>query len=451
MSELDAIARLREIVGAQWVITDQAVLAGFANDWTGRFRGRADAVVQPETVEDVQAVMSLCSREGIVVHPQGGNTGLVGGSVPMVAPGFTIILSTTRLNQIEAVDQQAGTITAQAGATLGDVHRQAEKAGWYYGVDIASRDSATIGGTIATNAGGIRVCAFGMTRSQVTGLQAVLPDGTLVDHRNGLLKDNTGFDWPSLFTGSEGTLGVITAATLRLHPPLPSSTLALTGVPDYAQAQALIARIRDAGQTLLAGEIMERRGIDIVCEFTDLPYPLRDDWPVMLLLEVAGDEIDLPEDNDAIVATDQADYARIWRYREHQSEAASVMATRIGGIIHKLDISVPLGRLPEFVERAHNALDQLPAVVDYYAFGHIADGNLHLEIAERSATDDSATVAVLQLVAELGGSISAEHGIGFAKAKYLGYSRTPAEIALMQSIKQAIDPANRLAPGVIFP
>lgn len=437
-------------------------MESYVNDWTGRFKGQADAVVLPGDVAEVCAVMQLCSRRGIRVHPQGGNTGLVGGSVPMrqaLQPGdaqtrdgvgVTVVLSMTRLNGIGVVDARAGVVTAQAGATLASVQRHAAEAGWYYGVDIAARDSATIGGTVATNAGGIRVCAFGMTRAQVMGLQAVLPDGTLVDHLGGLPKDNTGYDWPGLFTGSEGTLGVITAATLRLHRPVGESTLVLLGLDSYAAAGPILDAIARAGQMLLAAEVMERRGLDIVCRFADLPYPLAQSWPLFLLLEVSGDEIEIPTDSDAIIAGDRADYARIWRYREHQSEAASVMAADIGGVIHKLDVSLPLERIGEFIDRMHPILSGLPAVVDHYVFGHIADGNLHVEIAEHTAGDDTATIAVLELVAELGGSISAEHGIGHAKAKYLGYSRSPAEIALMRSIKSAVDPVGLMAPGVIF-
>jgi len=363
-----------------------------------------------------------------------------------------VVISMTRLDWIGEVDTRGGLLTAGAGATLAAVQRAARDAGWMYGVDIAARESATIGGTVATNAGGIRVCAFGMTRHQIAGVEAVLADGTVISHLAGLPKDNTGYDLAGLLTGSEGTLAVITAVTLRLHRPPGSSVLALVGVADVAAAQQLVRDAVPSDGRLLAAEVMDRFGTEIVCEFTGLPWPLaRADWPQLLLLEVEGDAINLPDDADAILATDATDYARIWRYREHQSEAAALMAQRIGGVVHKLDISIPLPRLAEFVDALRPVLDAIPSVDDYYLFGHIADGNLHLEIAEPTADDDTATARSLQLVAEFDGSISAEHGIGQAKAEYLPLTRSPQEIAAMRAIKAALDPQGLMAPGVIFP
>ncbi len=539
---MDLIAELQAIVGPDHVLTDESLTGAFTTDWTGRFSGAACAVVRPADVEQVSAVLAACLRARRTVHPQGGNTGLVGGSVPSSADAGTgagsgggvrssgaggtravsgggvssstvagagavsggsagaqdrapVVVSTTRLSTIGQV--RAGQVQVGAGATLGDVQRTALAAGLYYGVDIAARDSATIGGTIATNAGGVRVCAFGMTRAQVVGVEAVLADGTVVSHLAGLPKDNTGYDLVGLFTGSEGTLGIITAATLRLQTAPGNSTLALVGVQDLAQAQRLVATCVPTGSRLLAAEVMDEVGVDIVCEFAHLPWPLAQRWPKLVLLEVEGDEIWLPDtlsdvvpdarpdtlqgtdalpdaasaplpvalpdapsaplpgartdvELDAIVATDATDYARIWRYREHQSEAAQVMAARIDGFVHKLDVSVPLPALPEFAAALTPLLDSIPSVNEYYSFGHIADGNLHVEIAETTATDDSATRAVLELVARLGGSISAEHGIGQAKAAYLSLTRSPQEIAVMRAIKSALDPRGQMAPGVLF-
>ncbi|NQU37687.1 MAG: FAD-binding oxidoreductase [Actinobacteria bacterium] len=438
--------------------------SAFTTDWTGRFSGPAYAVVRPADTAEVRAVMTACSQVGRPVHPQGGNTGLVGGSVPVGFADRTetsssadtedrapVVLLTTRLNWIG--DVTGGQLTAGAGATLADVQQAAAAAGLYYGVDIAARDSATIGGTVATNAGGIRVCAFGMTRSQVVGIEAVLADGTVVSHLAGLPKDNTGYDLVGLFTGSEGTLGVVTAVTLRLHSPVGSSTLALVGAKDVAAAQELVATCVPPGSRLLAAEVMNDVGTDIVCEFAGLAWPLANRWPVLLLLEVEGDEILLPDadDLDAILATDATDYARMWRYREHQSEAAQVMAARIDGYVHKLDVSVPLPAQPEFVAELAPLLASIESVKGHYFFGHIADGNLHVELAEPGAHDDAATLAVLELVARHGGSISAEHGVGQAKSAYLHLTRTPAEIAVMRAIKTALDPMNQMAPGVLFP
>ena len=452
---VDLLTELARIVGGEHVLTDPATMASHMTDWTSRFSGAGYAVVRPANTDEVAAVVAACARVGRPIHAQGGNTGLVGGSVP-VAGGANgrepVIVSLTRLNRIGAVDTHAGQVTVGAGATLADVQQSARNAGWYYGVNIAARDSATIGGTVATNAGGVRVCAFGMTRAQVLGIEVVLPNGAVVSHLAGLPKDNTGYDLAGLFTGSEGTLGVITAVTLRLHRPPGPSTLLLLGVDDVATAQQVVRDAVPPGGRLLAAEVMERFGVEIVCEFAGLPWPLqRDTWPLLLLVEVEGDEVNVPDDSDAIVATDATDYARIWRYREHQSEAAAVMAARVGGVVHKLDVSIPLPRLAEFVDDVRPLLDAMPSAELYYLFGHIADGNLHLEIAERTAVDDSATAAVLELVANLDGSISAEHGIGQAKARYLSLSRSPEEIATMRAIKSALDPADLMAPGVIFP
>ncbi len=431
-------------------------MASFTQDWTGRFSGSAFAVVRPADTAQVSAVLAACSRVGRAVHPQGGNTSLVGGGVPTSrganADSAPVLLSLTRLDSIGEVDVRAGSLTVGAGATLATVQRTAREAGWFYGVDIAARDSATIGGTVATNAGGIRVCAFGMTRQQIAGIEAVLADGTVITHLAGLPKDNTGYDLAGLLTGSEGTLAVITAVALRLHRPPGASTLVLLGVADIATAQELVREAVPDGGRLLAAEVMDRLGVEIVCDFTGLPWPLASrEWPQLLLIEVEGPDVVVPEACDAIIATDAADYARMWRYREHQSEAAALMAQRIGGVVHKLDVSIPLPRLPEFVDAMRVLLDAMPNVEQYYLFGHIADGNLHLELAEPNAIDDSATAATLQLVAEFGGSISAEHGIGQAKTAYIGLSRSPAELAAMRAIKSALDPDWRLAPGVIFP
>ncbi len=452
---MDLLAELAQIVGAEHVLSDPQTTASHITDWTSRFTGGAFAVVRPADTTEVAAVVAACARANRPIHPQGGNTGLVGGSVPVNVEELgrePVIVSLTRLNWIGDVDTHAGQVTVGAGATLASVQQAARAAGWYYGVNIAARDSATIGGNVATNAGGVRVCAFGMTRAQVLGIEAVLPTGAVVSHLAGLPKDNTGYDLAGLLTGSEGTLGVITAVTLRLHQPPGDSTLVLLGVEDVPTAQQLVRDAVPPGGRLLAAEVMDRFGVEIVCEFADLPWPLKGDyWPLLLLIEVEGDEVNIPDDSDAILATDATDYARMWRYREHQSEAAAVMAARIGGVVHKLDISIPLPLLADFVNDLRPLLDALPTAEQYYLFGHIADGNLHLEIAERTADDDAATATVLELVASLGGSISAEHGIGQAKAKYLSLSRSPEEIATMRAIKSALDPAGLMAPGVIFP
>lgn len=448
------IADLARIVGDSQILTDPELIDSYTIDWTGRFHGPTVAVVRPATTAEVSAVLVACSAVGQPVLPQGGITGLVGASVPgPVAAGEAapVILSTCRLNEIAEVDGQSGQVVVGAGVTLAALQLHAAAAGWEYGVDIAARDTATIGGTLATNAGGIRVCAFGMTKAQVVGIEAVMPNGAIISHLQGLPKDNTGYDLTALLVGSEGTLGVITAAALRLHRPVGPSTLALVGVRDYAHALALIERVRSTGHRLLAAEIMDGVGTELVCELSGLPWPLASrDWAQLLAVEVEGSDIDLPEDVDAIVALDGSDYQRIWTYRELQSEAALMMASRLDQVLHKLDVSVPMRSLQDFSDDLSELLDSDDDVLAGSVFGHIADGNLHIEIASAAEHGDRVIRSTLELVGSYGGSISGEHGVGRMKAAYLSLTRSEAEIATMRAIKAALDPMAIMSPGVIF-
>ncbi len=443
---MDLIDELVAVLGSESVLTDPELTASFATDWTRRFTGPALAVVRPADSSQVAQVIAACAARGVPVLPQGGNTGLVGGSVPNPTAAAPVVISTARLNWLDDVDERAGQVTVGAGVTLAELQKHARSAGWHYGVDIASRDTATVGGTVATNAGGIHVCAYGMTRSQVVGLRAVLADGSVIEHLNGLAKDNTGYAWPSLLVGSEGTLAVVTAVRVALHRPVPTSTVAIVGVDSYDAALNTVSECTAHGSQLLAAEIMDSRGVELLGALASLPWPLRStDWPHLLLVEVAGPEIQLPEDADAVLAADTSDAARLWSYRERQSEAASTL-----GVIHKLDVSLPLDRLQRFADDVQVLLAADPIVTDHMIFGHVADGNLHIEIAGPSPDDERVDAAVLQLVAVHGGSISGEHGIGRAKAAYLSLSRSPQELAAMRAIKDALDPNGLLAPGVIF-
>lgn len=434
-------------VGADHVLTGDAA-AGFTVDWTRRFGGSALAVVRPGSTAEVSAVMRACAGAGVPVIPQGGNTGLVGGGVPGAQGPEPVILSTVRLRDLGGVDDLAGQCTVGAGATLAQVQRHAVASGWMYGVDLAARDTATIGGTVATNAGGIRVIAHGMTRSQVVGIEAVLADGTVIAHLAGLAKDNTGYDLASLLCGSEGTLAVITTVRLQLVRPPAPSTLALVGVDSYAAGLQLMADARAQGR-LLAAECVDATGMALVCEVADLPRPLAAEHPLVVLLEVedGGDASGLPidEDADAAVALDAASRARLWEYRERQSEAFSSL-----GIVHKLDVTIPLPAIAAFSDALPGVIAAFPDVERHGVFGHLGDGNLHIEIAGPDATDGRVDRAVLELVAAHGGSISAEHGIGRAKAHDLPLSRSAEEIALMRAVKAAWDPTGLLNPGVLL-
>jgi len=413
------VTELSEVVGPEQVLTDEGVRQGYETDWTGRFTGTCEAVVRPGTADEVAAVLRWAVDNGRAVHVQGGNTGLVGGSVPAAGDRPVIILSTTRLRTpLEVVGRSA---VVGAGVTLGDVQRLAAQHGLVYGVDLAARDSATIGGTVATNAGGIRVCKYGMTRMQVEGLEAVLPDGSLISRMNGLAKDNTGFDLVGLLTGSEGTLGVITAVRVRLHDPAEESVVAVLGVDSLAQALELA---HAQGTGLQAAEIVDRRA------WAEAGGPDLGDHPWALLLESDMETAELPD--EALVATEGPDRARLWHFRESQSEVAQQM-----GVKQKVDVAVPLERLDEFTTAVFAAH---PCTI----FGHVADGSLHVELFDHGEDD------VLATVVDFGGAVSAEHGVGQAKTTAVVDDRGPDAIAAMRAIKRAWDPHDVMNPGVLF-
>lgn len=443
-------AALVAVVGDAHVLTDPDVTTSYGEDWSRRFRGPVLAVVRPASTDEVAAVVAACAAARVPVLPQGGNTGLVGGSVPSHDGPACVVLSTRRLTRLDDVDHAAGQVTVGAGVTLAALHEHARAAGWAYGVDLAARDSATIGGTIGTNAGGIRVCCYGMTRRQVLGVEAVLPDGSVVSHLSGFAKDNTGYDVAGLMVGSEGTLGVVTAARLALHRPPRASAVALIGVRDAAHALEIVADAVPHGSRLLAAEIVDAPLLQLICEHTGLPWPLAGPAAHLLVLETespaaGGVAMDLPDDLDVVVAVDAADKARFWTYREAAGETVTARY-----VAHRFDVTVPRSDWDAFVADAVERLRDVPDVSHVYAFGHLYDGNLHVEVIGPGADDERADAVVLQCVADRGGSISAEHGVGRAKAAYLHLSRTPAELALMRSVKDAIDPHGLFNPGAVF-
>jgi len=419
------------------VLTDPALTASYETDWTGAFSGRARCVVSPATADAVGRVLRVCASYGVGVVVQGGNTGLVGGSVP---GGGEVVLSTRKLCGLGPVDPVARQVTAGAGVPLAQVQRAARGAGLSYGIDFAARDSATIGGTVATNAGGVRVLAHGTTRAQVLGVEAVLADGSVLRRLGGLAKDATGYDLAALLTGSEGTLAVLTAVRLRLLPPDPPLQTALVGLAGLAEGLVVLSRVPD----LHAAEVMDRAGVSLVCAVAGLAEPLPAVHPAYLLIEApdlaALADLAGPGELDAVVAADGADRARLWAYRERHSEA---IATR--GVPVKLDVALPLAALPAFAAELPGVL---AAGTRRVVFGHLGDGNLHVNLLGAAPSDAD---AVLRLVAACGGSIGAEHGVGRAKVSWLHLSRSPAEIAAMRAVKAALDPGGLLNPGVLLP
>jgi FAD/FMN-containing dehydrogenase len=443
--------RLAAIVGREHCITDPELLSSYTTDWTGRFGGPALCVVRPASTEQVADVMRACAAAGTPVLVQGGNTGLVGGSVPGPDdPSPPVIVSTTRLDWMEPVDHLSGQVTVGAGVRLAELHRHGVAAGWRYGVDVAARDSATVGGTIATNAGGIHVISQGMTRAQVMGIEAVLPNGSVMTHLAGLPKDNTGFDLAGLLCGSEGTLGIITAARLRLHPPLPASTVAYVGVESLDDAIALVNAHRAGTEQVVAAEVLDATCMDLAVEFTGQSWPLERRYPWLVLLEIAdgGDASGLRLDghDDVAVGVEKTDQVRLWSLRERQSDAFAAL-----GVVQHFDVAIPPRAMSACVAELRQLLAEYPEVRTYGFFGHIGDTNMHLLVHGPDPQGHALDAAVLAVVARHQGSISAEHGIGRAKVAELSLCRSPAEIEAMRAIKRAWDPDGLMNPGVIFP
>jgi FAD/FMN-containing dehydrogenase len=448
-----AARELVDIVGARHVLTRPDDRAAYEVDWTGRFRGTTAAVVRPADAAEVTAVVDVCRRHGLALVPQGGNTGLVGGSVPLAGE---VVLSLRRLDAVGPVDGVARQVTAGAGASIGAVQQAAAATGLRYAVDFGARDSATVGGTIGTNAGGLNVIRYGGTREQVVGVGAVLGNGACIEHLQGLVKDNTGYHLPSLLCGSEGTLGIVTAARLRLVTRHDDRVVALIGFTDVADAVAAVATWRSALDSLESAELCLDSGLRLVCDAFGLPPPFPRAWPAYVLVEVAAVH-DPTEDlaaavgsvtniGDVAVAADAARRHTLWRYREDHTLAINTL-----GPPHKLDVTVPLDVLAAFVLEVPELVAGVAPDARTWLFGHVGDGNLHVNVTGVAPDDERVDDAVLTHVASLGGSISAEHGIGTAKRRWLHLNRSDAELASMRAIKRALDPDNVLNPNVLLP
>jgi FAD/FMN-containing dehydrogenase len=451
---MDPIAALRGIVGEAHCLTDSSLRATYETDWTRRFSGSALAVVRPGSIDEVAAVLRACAEARLGVVPQGGNTGLVGGSVPR---GGEVVLSTLRLRDVDDLDREAGEVTVGAGATLASVQSVAREAGWDVGVDLGARDSATIGGMVATNAGGVNVLRHGPMRHQLLGFEAVRADGSVIRRLPGMPKDNTGYDLGGLLAGSEGTLAVITRVRLRLVPRLAQRAVAVLGWPDAASAVAAAGRLRRGLGSITALELFTDAGLELVIRHAAVAAPFASRTPVYLLAEVGDDAADptdellaaleaIGADEAAVaIASDPGGRHRLWQLRERHTEAVNAE-----GIPHKLDVSVPGARYAELVERAPLVVAEVDPVARTIAYGHVGDGNVHVNILGPAPDDERVDDAVLGLVLELGGSISAEHGIGVAKVGWLERDRGSVTVGAMHALKRAWDPAGILNPGVLF-
>ena len=432
-----------QVVGEAHVLTGEAA-AGFAVDWTGAFTGKAAAVLRPATTEQVAALLPLCADAGVAVVPQGGNTGLVGGGVPLHGE---VVLSLARLTRLGPVDPEARQVTAGAGITLqqvGDASGELD-----FGIRIASRGSATVGGAVATNAGGLRVLRYGPMRAQLRGIEAVLADGSVLSHLAGLTKDNTGYDYPSLLTGSEGTLAVVTAARLQLVPRPAGLVTAIIGLPDPGSAHTLALRALREVPGLLSAEFFPHRGLEVLAGRAGLAPPLPAPAPAYLLLEASGPAggeglAELAGEFPAAVAVTGPDRARLWAYRERYPEVAGFLGTPL-----KLDVSVPAGQWVRLATEVAGVVAAADPGAEVIAYGHLADGNLHVNVVPAAPADGRHQDAVFSFVAALGGSISAEHGVGALKARWLPLARSAQERALFARIRAAFDPAGILNPHVL--
>ena len=437
MSQSHLVAALQSALGSDRILTSTEAMAGYLVDWTGNFRGDALAVVRPSTTAEVSALMRVCSENGVCVTAQGGNTGLVGGSVPLDG----LLLSTVYLCTFEDFDPNSGQVTVGSGVTLAQLHAFAVGHDLEFGVDLAARDSATIGGMTATNAGGIHVIAQGMMRKQVVGVEAVLPSGEVISTLRGLAKDNTGYDLTQLLCGSEGTLAVITKVRVQLHRPV-ATQLLVFGVDSISAALDTAAGFIG---NISAAEVIDRASVECVHRVTGISVPF--DSSFHLLLEVRGD-LDfeaLAQHEYLIVALDATDREKLWALRERVTESCAVEQV---GVSHKLDVSFPQNILGDAYTQLCDLLDR-DGVTQVVIFGHLLDGNFHIFFTTPAA-DQEIEREVLELVARLGGSISAEHGIGRMKAAYLHLSRGESEISMMKSLKSAIDPQGIMNPGVLF-
>jgi FAD/FMN-containing dehydrogenase len=444
------LQQVSSLVGANYVSTDPDVLEGRSVDHTGRYRGRASALVRPASADEVAEVLRLCRDAGVHVTIQGGRTSLVAGTVP---EHDDVLLSTERLSAISDVDTTERRVEAGAGATLAAVQRAAGAAGLVFGVDLAARDTATVGGMASTNAGGLRTVRYGNMGNQVIGLDVALPDGSVVRRHSQVRADNTGYDLPALFVGAEGTLGVITALDLRLHPDPPHRVTAVCGFDDL---DALV----DAGRLfrdmdgIAALELIDGRASALADEHLGVAPPVRAEW--LLLVELASDLDQTERLADALdgvrtsgepaVGVDIAAQQRLWRVRESLAEVVGLFGPPL-----KFDVSLPLPAIAAFARDAKALVHRHAPDAIGVLFGHIGEGNLHLNVLRCSDEQErDLYAAMMDLIAQCGGNVSSEHGVGSRKRRYVGMSREAADIAAMRTLKAAFDPTGYLNAAVLF-
>ncbi|MBP2450785.1 FAD/FMN-containing dehydrogenase [Mycolicibacterium lutetiense] len=444
------LEQLAGIVGASYVTTDPDVLDSRCVDHTGRYRGQAAALVRPGTADEVAAVLRACRDAGACVTVQGGRTSLVAGTVP---ENDDILLSTERLNEIGTVDTAERRVSVGSGTPLAAVQRAATAAGLVFGVDLAARDSATVGGMASTNAGGLRTVRYGNMGEQVLGLDVALPDGSVIHRHSQVRRDNTGYDLAALFVGAEGTLGVITALDLRLHP---TPTHRVTAICGFADLEALVdtGRIFRDLEGIAALELIDARASALTTEHLGVPAPVEGAW--QLLIELAGDSDQTERLADALegadicgepaVGVDAGAQQRLWQVRESVAEVLGLFGPPL-----KFDVSLPLSAIQGFAVAAAELIAVHAPEAIPVLFGHIGEGNLHLNVLRCSTDAEPALyAAMMPLIADCGGNVSSEHGVGSRKRDYVAMSRTEADIAAMRTVKTAFDPGDYLNRAVLF-
>ncbi|WP_425439595.1 FAD-binding oxidoreductase [Pseudomonas segetis] len=464
------IRDIEQVVGPAGLITDAERMQSYLSDWRNAYSGKAAMVVRPASTEEVAAVVRLCHQAAVAVVPQGGNTGLCGGSIPDQS-GAQVVLSLTRMNAIRAVDTGNETITVEAGVILQNLQEAAAEVGRLFPLSLGAEGSCTVGGILATNAGGTAVLRYGNMRDLTLGLEVVLPDGQIWNGLRGLRKDNTGYDLKHLFIGAEGTLGIITAAVLKLYPAPRSTTTAWVALPSTEAAIELIALMRgQCGDRLTGFEMMSRQSVEFVVNHVagcnDLfaqVYP----WYVLIevsdtladaglaqMLETAlADAFEREIVLDAVIASNETQVAGLWAIREGISEAQNHEGPSL-----KHDISVPVSSIPAFIEAADQRLLEVFPGVRIVAYGHVGDGNLHYNISKPVGSEDAPfkaqAEAIMQVIydatLQFSGSISAEHGLGQSKREAAVRYKDPLELQLMQAIKTTLDPAGLMNPGKVL-
>jgi FAD/FMN-containing dehydrogenase len=468
----DLLDKLASLLGPRGFSRDPEVLTPWLSDWRGRYRGSAAALLSPASLSEVKAVVALCAEALVPLVPQGGNTSMVGGATPE-AEGSALLLSLRRMNKVRSVSREDNVAVAEAGVILSDLHDSAAAAGRRFPLSLGAKGSATVGGLVSTNAGGTQVLRFGPMRSLVVGLEAVLPDGSAFEGLSALRKDNRGYDLKQLLIGAEGTLGIVTAASLRLVAAPGSRSVAWTGLGSPSAALTLLRRLEARlGESVESFELVPDDALALVLAGiagTRPPLQGSHRWHVLIesvapegareaseaLQEALAEALDEGLAEDAVVAASEAQSAALWRLRESIAEAERVQGPSV-----KHDVSVPVSAMPAFIEEARAAVEARFKGARVVAFGHLGDGNVHFNVQPPAGAEAAGWLAahsgavtrlVHDRVGESGGSISAEHGIGQSKLEELARTADPARLAALRAIKDALDPAGIMNPGKLLP